>query len=124
MPKKKTTKKRTTKATKQASKPVEPKEEPTTTEPRFKDERGRWVKIGSRVRGKFLNYDLETHGHVREIYETEKYGMVCLIEEKQGNTNNILASNVRRMYGDTQATKATKTVNKKKAAKKKVRRKT
>ena len=42
---------------------------------------------------------------------------MCVIEEKQGNVNNILASNVRRMYGDTQSTKATKTVKKKKAAK-------
>ena len=74
------------------------------------------------MRGTFLNYDLETHGHVREIYENQKYGLICVIEEKQGNINNILASNVRRMYGDTQATKATKTV-KKKAAKKKIRRK-
>jgi hypothetical protein len=137
MPKKRTTKKRTTKATPKVSKQDTnpPKTKKTRcvsittapgggeTEPKFKDERGRWVKIGSRVRGKFLNYDLETHGHVREIYETEKYGTVCAIIEKQGNINNILASNVRRMYGDTQATKATKTVKKKKAAKKKVRRK-
>jgi hypothetical protein len=87
-------------------------------EVKFKDEKGRWVKVGSRVRGKFQNFDLEVHGHVRKIYATTKYGMVCEIEEKQGNVQNIPASLVRRMYGDTQATKATKTVKKKKTAKK------
>jgi hypothetical protein len=89
----------------------------------LKDARGRVLKIGSRVRGKFLHYDLEVHGHIVRIYETEKYGTVLAIEDSEGNIQNLPATQCRRMYGNTKVEKAIKTVAKKKAAKKAVRRK-
>jgi hypothetical protein len=89
----------------------------------LKDARGRVLKIGSRVRGNFQNYDLEVHGHIVRIYETEKYGTVLAIEEREGNIQNLPATQCRRMYGNTKIETAIKTIAKKKAAKKAVRRK-
>lgn len=90
---------------------------------KLKDSRGRNIKVGSRVRGTFAQSGIEVHGHVTLIYETEKYGPVLAIEEREGNIQNLPASQCRRMYGNTRKEKAVKGAKERKAAKKAVRRK-
>jgi hypothetical protein len=87
---------------------------------KLKDSRGRGLKVGARVRGYFPNLtEIEIHGIVREIAETEKYGPVLEIEEiRTGNIQHLPAANCRRCYGDTKATKAKKTAKKKRKGKK------
>jgi hypothetical protein len=71
----------------------------------LRDAKGRRLKVDVRVRGT-ISPGIETHGVVVRIYVSEKHGPVLVIDDGQYD-QNVPASQCRRMYGHTEASRET-----------------
>ncbi len=71
----------------------------------LRDGKGRRLKVDARVRGT-ISPGIETHGVVVRIWVSVKHGPVLVIDDGQYE-QNVPASQCRRMYGHTEASRET-----------------
>jgi hypothetical protein len=71
----------------------------------LRDDRNRRLKVDARVRGT-MRSGIEVHGLVIRIWVSPKYGPVLVIDDGQ-HEQNVPASQCRRMYGHTNASRET-----------------